>query len=60
MGRAILNTLREIWERIGKYRALVTDINLRGRIDGWEIAQQAREMDPARNVVHRPALAKVV
>jgi DNA-binding response OmpR family regulator len=44
----------------GKYRALVTDINLRSRIDGREIAQQAREMDPARNVVHRPALAKVV
>ena len=26
----------------GKYRALVTDINLRGRIDGWEVARQAR------------------
>jgi CheY-like chemotaxis protein len=29
-----------------KYRALVTDINLRGRIDGWEVARQAREIDP--------------
>ncbi len=30
-----------------KYRALVTDINLIGRIDGWEVAQRAREIDPA-------------
>ena len=22
----------------GKYRALVTDINLRGKMDGWEVA----------------------
>jgi DNA-binding response OmpR family regulator len=32
--------------RKGKYRALVTDINLLGRIDGWEVAKQAREIDP--------------
>ena len=31
----------------GKYRALVTDINLVGRIDGWEVARRAREIDPA-------------
>jgi DNA-binding response OmpR family regulator len=36
----------------GKYRALVTDINLEGRIDGWEIAQQAREIDPAFPIVY--------
>jgi DNA-binding response OmpR family regulator len=30
----------------GKYRALVTDIKLLGRIDGWEVAKQAREIDP--------------
>jgi DNA-binding response OmpR family regulator len=29
----------------GKYRALVTDINLRGTMDGWEVARQAREID---------------
>jgi DNA-binding response OmpR family regulator len=28
------------------YRALVTDINLRGRLDGWAVAKQAREIDP--------------
>jgi DNA-binding response OmpR family regulator len=38
--------------RKGKYRALVTDINLLGRIDGWEVAQQAREIDPEFPVVY--------
>jgi DNA-binding response OmpR family regulator len=36
----------------GKYRALVTDINLLGRIDGWEVAQQAREIDPEFPIVY--------
>ena len=27
----------------GAYRALVTDIRLRGKINGWEVAQKARE-----------------
>jgi CheY-like chemotaxis protein len=37
----------------GKYRALVTDINLgRGQIDGWEIARHAREIDPEFPVVY--------
>jgi DNA-binding response OmpR family regulator len=35
-----------------KYRALVTDISLRGRMDGWEVAQQAREIDPEFPVVY--------
>jgi DNA-binding response OmpR family regulator len=26
----------------GKYRALVTDISLLGKIDGWEVARQER------------------
>ena len=31
----------------GKYRALVTDINLRAaRVDGWKVARHAREIDP--------------
>jgi DNA-binding response OmpR family regulator len=29
-----------------KYCALVTDINLMGRIDGWELARLAREINP--------------
>jgi DNA-binding response OmpR family regulator len=36
----------------GKYRALVTDISLRGRMDGWEVAQQAREIDPDFPIVY--------
>lgn len=35
-----------------KYRALVTDIGLRGRIDGWEVARQAREIDREFPVVY--------
>jgi DNA-binding response OmpR family regulator len=36
----------------GKYRALVTDISLRGTMDGWEVAQQAREIDPKFPIVY--------
>lgn len=35
-----------------KYRALVTDINLRGRMDGWEAARRAREIDPDFPVIY--------
>ena len=35
-----------------KYRALVTDITLLGRMDGWEIAQQAREIDPEFPIIY--------
>jgi DNA-binding response OmpR family regulator len=41
----------------GKYRALVTDINLLGRIDGWEVAKHAREIDPAFPVVYMTGAA---
>jgi CheY-like chemotaxis protein len=36
----------------GKYVALVTDINLRGQIDGWQVAKRAREIDPQFPVVY--------
>jgi DNA-binding response OmpR family regulator len=36
----------------GKYRVLVTDINLLSRIDGWEVAKQARDVDPAFPVIY--------
>ena len=39
------------------YRALVTDIHLLGRIDGWEIAKQAREIDPAFPIVYMTGAA---
>jgi DNA-binding response OmpR family regulator len=35
-----------------KYRALVTDISLRGKMDGWEVAHQAREVDPNFPIVY--------
>ena|SRR5450631_3325695 len=37
----------------GKFRALVTDINLgRDKLSGWEVARHAREIDPAFPVVY--------
>jgi DNA-binding response OmpR family regulator len=38
--------------RVINYRALVIDISLRGRIDGWEVARQAREIDPAFPIIY--------
>jgi DNA-binding response OmpR family regulator len=35
-----------------QYRAVVTDINLIGKLDGWEVARAAREIDPAMPVVY--------
>ncbi|MBR1092066.1 response regulator [Bradyrhizobium manausense] len=34
------------------YCALVTDINLLGRFNGWEVARAAREADPSFPVVY--------
>jgi DNA-binding response OmpR family regulator len=34
------------------YRALVTDVGLRGKMNGWEVAQQAREIDPEFPIVY--------
>jgi len=34
------------------YRALVTDINLSGRVDGWEIAHRARDLDPTFPIIY--------
>jgi CheY-like chemotaxis protein len=36
----------------GKYRALVTDIQLRGVMDGWEVAKRAREIDHEFPIVY--------
>jgi DNA-binding NtrC family response regulator len=33
-------------------RALVTDINLKGRMKGWEVAKQAREIDHSLPIVY--------
>jgi DNA-binding response OmpR family regulator len=34
------------------YKALVTDVALKGRLDGWQVAAQIREADPAFPVVY--------
>ena len=36
----------------GNYQALVTDISLRGRMDGWAVAQHAREIDPDFPIIY--------
>jgi CheY-like chemotaxis protein len=41
----------------GKWRALVTDINLQGKMDGWEVAQHAREIEPDFPVVYMSGAA---
>ena len=41
----------------GSYRAVVTDINLRGTMDGWEVAQHAREIKPDFPVVYMSGAA---
>jgi len=34
------------------YRALVTDINLLGKLDGWEVSRRAREMNAECPIVY--------
>jgi DNA-binding response OmpR family regulator len=40
-----------------KYSALVTDINLRGTMNGWKVAKKAREIDPAFPIVYMTGAA---
>ena len=40
-----------------KYSALVTDINLKGSMKGWEIARLVRQIDPAFPVVYMTGAA---
>ncbi len=39
------------------YRALVTDINLSGPVDGWDIARVGREIDAAFPIVYMTGAA---
>lgn len=39
-------------ERIGEIAGLVTDINLAGGPNGWEVARHARELNPRLPVVY--------
>ena len=38
--------------RVKNYKALVADVNLKGRISGWEVAKQVREIDPGCPVIY--------
>jgi DNA-binding response OmpR family regulator len=35
-----------------KYRAVVTDINVLGKLDGWEVGRAAREIDPTMPIIY--------
>ena len=35
-----------------QFRAVVTDINLKDKLDGWEVARDVREIDPSMPVVY--------
>ncbi len=39
------------------YRALVSDINRKGTVDGWDVARQAREIDPSFPIVYMTGAA---
>ena len=43
--------------KVANYRALVTDINLKGRMNGWEVAKRAREIDPAFPIIYMTGAA---
>jgi DNA-binding response OmpR family regulator len=38
--------------RVKNYKALVTDVALKGRLNGWEVATQIRETDPGFPVIY--------
>jgi DNA-binding NtrC family response regulator len=38
--------------RVKNYKVLVADVNLRGRLSGWDVAKQIREIDPECPVVY--------
>ena len=42
---------------VGKYSALVTDINLKGPMKGWEIARLVRQIDPEFPIVYMTGAA---
>jgi DNA-binding response OmpR family regulator len=43
--------------RIKDYRALVTDVNLKGHLSGWDVAKQVREINPACPVIYMTGAA---
>ena len=46
------DALRLLQDHGGTCRALVTDVNLGGEITGWDVAREARSLNPALPVVY--------
>jgi len=44
--------IKLLQENQSHYRALVTDINLSGKLTGWDVARVAREIEPAMPIVY--------
>ena len=44
-------------DKHSEYRALLTDINLRGKLTGWDVARRARELGPDLPVVYMTGAA---
>ena len=40
-----------------KYRALLTDVNLKGNLSGWDVARRARELNPEIPVIYMTGAA---
>ena len=40
-----------------KYKALVTDVYLKGRLSGWDVARRMREADPTFPVIYMTGAA---
>lgn len=51
LGSAAL-ALAALEARAGEFRALITDIDLGGQVDGWEIATRARELRPDLPIIY--------
>jgi DNA-binding response OmpR family regulator len=43
--------------RIKEYRALVTDVSLKGHLSGWEVAKQVREINPTCPIIYMTGAA---
>jgi DNA-binding response OmpR family regulator len=43
--------------KAAEYRALITDVQLTGKLDGWDVARVAREIDPTFPVVYMTGTA---
>jgi DNA-binding response OmpR family regulator len=43
--------------RVSNYRALVTDINLKGSMTGWEVAKQARQIEAEFPIIYMTGAA---